>query len=138
FAVFGVTLQQLEDDVLLAGAGNVFDSHRFGGLQQFGNGLLFQLSEVHRRAEAGMMHATFSGFDVTIFCVRVAVGAVGIIAVGFFPVVIPVVVSTVIPAAIPATTTTAVAVATVAITLVTAAAGLLALTTFAITLRAFG
>jgi hypothetical protein len=50
FAVAGVRLEDREDDVLLARAGQVFEAHRLGELEQLRNRLVLQRAQVHRLA----------------------------------------------------------------------------------------
>ena len=49
FTTFRVLLQQGEDDVLLARTGHVFQAHGIGHFQQFGNRLLLEFGQIHRK-----------------------------------------------------------------------------------------
>src|SRR5690606_22479446 len=48
-ATLGVALEDVEDDVLFAGAGLVFEADVLADFDQFGNGLGFQISQIHRK-----------------------------------------------------------------------------------------
>ncbi len=53
-AAFRVLFQQGENHVLLARTGHVVDAHLFGHFQQFGDGLLLEFSQIHRKRSGRM------------------------------------------------------------------------------------
>ena len=65
-AVLGVRLQDREDDVLLAGPGEILEAHRFGELHQRGRRPRLELGEIH--AVLGRFELR-SRYDVELFVV---------------------------------------------------------------------
>ncbi len=53
-AAFRVLFQQGENHVLLARTGHVVDAHLVGHFQQFGDGLLLEFSQIHRKRSGRM------------------------------------------------------------------------------------